>query len=75
MKKSDFERIDKFIAPYRVTSGKGFRLKDVDPGDTAQLKSADKAEAREMLARGVEWLAEEQERLYAQDHWSVLLDF
>ena len=75
MKKSDFERIENFISPYRVTSGKGFRLKDMDPGDTAQLKSADKAEAREMLARGVEWLAEEQDKLYAQDHWSVLLVF
>jgi PPK2 family polyphosphate:nucleotide phosphotransferase len=47
----------------------------VDPGDTAQLKSADKAEAKEMLARGVEWLAEEQDKLYAQDHWAVLLVF
>ena len=75
MKKSQFERIDRFIAPYRVTHGKSFRLKDVDPGDTAQLKSADKAEAKEMLARGVEWLAEEQDKLYAQDHWAVLLVF
>ena len=28
-----------------------------------------------MLARGVEWLAEEQDKLYAQDHWAVLLVF
>ena len=28
-----------------------------------------------MLARGVEWLADEQDRLYAQDRWSVLLIF
>jgi PPK2 family polyphosphate:nucleotide phosphotransferase len=75
MKKSQLERIDRFIAPYRVTRGKSFRLKDVDPGDTAQLKSADKAEAKEMLARGVEWLAEEQDKLYAQDRWAVLLVF
>lgn len=75
MKKSQFQRIDRFISPYRVTRGKGFRLKDVDPGDTAQLKSEDKAEAKEMLARGVEWLAEEQDKLYAQDHWAVLLVF
>ncbi len=75
MKKSQRERIDRFTSPYRVTSGKGFRLKDVDPGDTAHLKSEDKAEAKEMLARGVEWLAEEQDKLYAQDHWAVLLVF
>ena len=30
MKKSEIERIDKFISPYRVTRGKGFRLKDFD---------------------------------------------
>jgi PPK2 family polyphosphate:nucleotide phosphotransferase len=75
MKKSELERIDKFISPYRVTRGKGFRLKDIDPGDTAHLKSEDKAEAKEMLARGVDWLKEEQDKLYAQDHWAVLLVF
>lgn len=75
MKKSELERIDKFISPYRVTRGKGFRLKDIDPGDTAHLKSEDKDEAKEMLARGVDWLKEEQDKLYAQDHWAVLLAF
>jgi PPK2 family polyphosphate:nucleotide phosphotransferase len=58
-----------------VTRGKDFRLKDFDPGGTADLKSEDKAEAKEMLARGVEWLAEQQDMLYAQDHWAVLLVF
>ena len=53
MKKSEIERIDKFISPYRVTRGKGFRLKDFDPGDTGDFKSEDKADAREMLARAV----------------------
>ena len=75
MKKSEIERIDKFISPYRVTRGKGFRLKDFDPGDTGDFKSEDKADAREMLARGVGWLTEEQGKLYAQDHWAVLLVF
>jgi len=75
MKKSQFERLDRFIAPYRVTRGKGFRLKDINPADTARLRSEDKAEARDMLARGVEWLAEQQDMLYAQDHWAVLLVF
>ncbi|MDH4022195.1 MAG: polyphosphate kinase 2 family protein [Gammaproteobacteria bacterium] len=75
MKKSQFERIDKFITPYRISSGKSFRLKDIDPGDTAHLKSEDKAEAKQMLASGVEWLAEQQDMLYAQDHWAVLLVF
>ena len=67
--------IENFIEPYRVTRGKGFRLKDVDPGDTHGLVSEQKDEAKEMLTRGVEWLAEAQDRLYAQDRWSVLLVF
>jgi PPK2 family polyphosphate:nucleotide phosphotransferase len=69
------DRIEKFIDPYRVTKGKGFRLKDIDPGDTRKLKSDQKDEAKAVLAQGVEWLAEEQNKLYAQDRWSVLLVF
>jgi PPK2 family polyphosphate:nucleotide phosphotransferase len=75
MKKSQRKNIKELIEPYRVTRGKDFRLKDVDPGDTAHLNSEDKAEAKEMLTRGVEWLAEQQDMLYAQDHWAVLLVF
>jgi PPK2 family polyphosphate:nucleotide phosphotransferase len=60
---------------YRVTKGKDFRLKNVDPGDTADLKSEDKPRAREALAAGIDALCELQDKLYAQDHWSVLLIF
>jgi len=67
-------RIQKYIHPFRITTGKGFRLKDFDPGDTRDLK-LEKAEAAELLARGTEWLAEEQDMLYAQDSWSLLLVF
>jgi PPK2 family polyphosphate:nucleotide phosphotransferase len=69
------ERCGKFAAPYRVSDGKGFRLKDHDPGDTGDLSSEDKPEAREALAAGIEMLAQLQERLYAQDRWAVLLIF
>jgi PPK2 family polyphosphate:nucleotide phosphotransferase len=58
-----------------VTKGKGFRLADHDPGDTGGLPSERKGEAKELLVRGVQWLAQEQEKLYAQDRWSVLLLF
>lgn len=75
MPRINHKRLCEFIAPYRVTSGKKFRLKDHDPGDTCGLKSEMKDEAREMLARGVEWLAEAQEKLYAQNQWGVLLVF
>jgi PPK2 family polyphosphate:nucleotide phosphotransferase len=69
------KRVEKLIDPYRVTSGKGFRLKDFDPGDTRGLKEEAKPEAREWLERGIQWLAEEQNKLYAQDRWGVLLVF
>ena len=65
----------RFVEPYRVVKGKGFRLKDFDPGDTGGLGSEDKPQAKELLARGVEWLAEEQDKLYAQNRWAVLLVF
>jgi len=67
--------VREFIDPYRVTKGKDFRLRDFDPGATGGLDSEDKPGAKEMLAKGVQWLAEEQDKLYAQDRWSVLLVF
>jgi len=61
--------------PYRVTKGKGFRLSDVDPADTASLESGDEERAKEALQNGIELLADLQDMLYAQDRWSVLLIF
>ena len=55
--------------------GAGFRLKDVDPGDTLDLGSEEKPRAKEALATGVQALAELQDMLYAQDRWAVLLIF
>ena len=75
LEKSTRKRIESLIAPYRVTRGKEFRLRDCDPGDTHGFGSDLKDEAKEWTARGVQWLAEEQDRLYAQDRWSVLLVF
>ena len=64
-----------FAKPFRVTDGKDFRLKDIDPGDTLDLGSEDKPRAKEALVMGVEALAELQDMLYAQDSWAVLLIF
>src|SRR5215203_2773115 len=62
--------------PFRVTKGKNFRLKDVDPDDTLDFtKEADKARLKEALATGVSALAELQDKLYAQNRWAVLLIF
>src|SRR6187399_782053 len=70
--KQVIERARKLCKPYRVTKGKKFRLKDVDPGDTGKHSAKDKKEAKE---EGVETLAELQDMLYGQDRWSVLLIF
>jgi len=73
--KEVIEAARRFSKPYRVTNGKKFRLKDVDPGDTGELKSGDKPRAKEALQAGVDALAQLQDVLYAQDRWAVLLVF
>jgi PPK2 family polyphosphate:nucleotide phosphotransferase len=69
------ERARAFSRPYRVDNGKKFRLKDVDPDDTAGLKDSAKERAEEALETGVQALAKLQDVLYAQDRWAVLLIF
>jgi PPK2 family polyphosphate:nucleotide phosphotransferase len=66
-------RIESFVKRFRVTDGRKFKLKDIDPGSTAGIRSKDAAKA--LLQAGVDRLAELQDRLYAQDKWSLLLIF
>src|SRR5215472_542231 len=74
--KEIIKRAPEFAKPFRVTKGKDFRLKDVDPNDTLDLtKEEHKGRAKEALAAGVTALAELQDKLYAQDRWAVLLIF
>jgi len=63
-----------FAKPYRIDDGNRFRMKDIDPDDTAGLKG-NKQRAGEVLQQGVELLAAMQDKLYAQDRWAVLLIF
>lgn len=58
---------------FRITAGKQFRLKNIDPGDTKGLRSKEKAQ--EALTQGITRLREDQEKLYAQDRWALLLIF
>jgi PPK2 family polyphosphate:nucleotide phosphotransferase len=69
------KHLSRLLDPYCITKGSKFHLRDVDPADTGRLNSESKSEAKRLLAEGVRWLAEEQERLYAQDRWGVLLIF
>jgi PPK2 family polyphosphate:nucleotide phosphotransferase len=59
--------------PYRVESGKSFRLKDFDPASTGRFRS--KEHAQQLLDQGIAEMAELQDKLYAQDRWAVLLMF
>jgi len=73
--KDIIKRARGFAKPFRVKDGSGFRLNDIDPGDTLHLGSEDKPGAKEALATGIQALAELQDMLYAQDRWAVLLVF
>jgi len=69
------ERIHKFIKPYRISDGDGFKLKDIDPEDTGEFGKGDKDRFKEVLEEGIDILRELQEKLYADDKWGVLLIF
>jgi PPK2 family polyphosphate:nucleotide phosphotransferase len=73
-RKEIIDRIEKYVHPFCITKGDGFKLAKFDPDDTRDLR-LDKGEASELLQRGTEWLAEEQDMLYAQKRWSLLLVF
>ncbi|MBX3259575.1 MAG: polyphosphate kinase 2 family protein [Labilithrix sp.] len=68
------KRRRELVDRYRVTDGRGFRLKHRDPADLAgHLVARDRANA--LLAEGVERLTRLQEKLYAQDRWALLCVF
>jgi PPK2 family polyphosphate:nucleotide phosphotransferase len=58
---------------YRITDGSKFKLSSIDPADSWTLEG--KKGAKDLLKEGVKRLRDLQERLYAQDCWSVLLIF
>jgi PPK2 family polyphosphate:nucleotide phosphotransferase len=58
---------------YRVDNGKHIRLKDFDPADTGHVRS--KEHAQEVLQQGILSMAALQDKLYAQNQWSLLLIF
>jgi PPK2 family polyphosphate:nucleotide phosphotransferase len=65
-------RLEDIPKRFRIDKHKRFRLSDHDPADCCGL-TVDKAEAKAMLAEGVERLAELQQRLYADNGWAVLI--
>src|SRR5215469_5059647 len=74
--KEIIKRARELAESFRITKGKNFSLKDIDPNDTLDFtKEEHKSRAKEVLAMGVMALAELQDKLYAQDKWAVLLIF
>src|SRR5262245_45847816 len=67
-------KLAKIIKRYRVDKPAKFRLADFDPADTCGV-DIEKADAKAMLAEGVQRLSALQEKLYAQDRWAVLAIF
>jgi PPK2 family polyphosphate:nucleotide phosphotransferase len=70
----DKDRRRKLLNRYRVTSGKGFSLKDHDPADTGGT-DLEKEEGEQLLTEGVERLSSLQQLLYADGRWSLLAAF
>jgi PPK2 family polyphosphate:nucleotide phosphotransferase len=65
------EEASRLAAPYCITDGVKFRLKDYDPADTNGVKS--KRHAQTILDRRAGLLSHMQEKLYAQDRWALLV--
>lgn len=60
---------------YCVGEGKNFKLKDYPTNDSPDMKKKEKIAAKELLQKGVKALASMQDKMYAQDKWSLLLIF
>jgi PPK2 family polyphosphate:nucleotide phosphotransferase len=73
------DRARRLTARHTITEGDRFRIAKCDPGDTGPFAEGERAAAkdstRELLADGVKLLSEMQDKLYAQDRWSLLLVF
>jgi len=65
-------QLKSFVAPFRVDGSGEFHLKSHKTNEKGGL---DKAKAEEILEANRKRLSDFQEKLYAQDRWSVLLIF
>jgi PPK2 family polyphosphate:nucleotide phosphotransferase len=70
--KSLAQELDRYITPFRYDGSGKFHLKDYKTNAKGDL---DKESAQEILEANKKRLIEFQEKLYAQDRWSVLIVF
>ena len=66
------KQLKSYVDPFRVDGSQEFHLKSHKPGEKGGL---DKEAARELVDANRGRMRELQEKLYAQDRWSVLLIF
>jgi PPK2 family polyphosphate:nucleotide phosphotransferase len=62
--------LDRFVAPYRIDGCTRFHLRSQKTNEKGGL---DKSEAEEIMEANRARLSDYQEKLYAQDRWSVLV--
>lgn len=67
------KQIRKLMDRLKARPGKTIRLKDFDPGWTGSIKGKKQAEV--LLQQGVKRLSQEQDKLYAQDTYALLMIF
>lgn len=67
--------VERFLAPYRIDSPGKVSLADHDPGDTDSLSDDYKDEANDHLDRVVDWMAEQQPMLAAENNQALLVIF
>ena len=65
-------KLDQIARRFRIDKPGAFKLADHDPADTAGL-SKGKSDAKDLLEEGIERLSDLQEKLYADNRWSVLI--
>ena len=70
--KSLAQELDRYITPFRYDGSGKFHLKDYKTNEKGDL---DKDKAQDILDANKKRLVEFQEKLYAQDRWSILIIF
>lgn len=71
----DADELDRYVKKFRVTDGKGFDPDDYWTRNPMGKALDEREEAQVLLRDGIAKLAKMQEKLYAQDKWSVLVIF
>ena len=72
MSPNTYASLRSYVDPFRIDGSKEFHLKDHDPGQKSNLH---KETGKKLIEANRARLSELQEKLYAQDRWSLLLIF